>query len=390
MLQNLNRQFGNEHMPKTTQNITLMNKAGFKWPVKWIKSGTQAGCSGGWRRFSLDHRLEEFDVCVFEVVDTKKIVILVHIFRVLGSGEDCGSYRPSEADGRNDGKKRKEIELYCEDSEKHDAKSTPVIVRPLKRRKRKRIYSDNIVSGSCDVAKGPNSAQQENGKDLSIAELRRLTNSSIEIEVGRELSADIGSEDKSKFYSTWEKSIVPSASSHAENGLSAILPLAEATADEFGPVQLQVATTFTHNFIHTSQDIDLLKVAKELLTQKNSNPKVFPSAQVGGKSKCHVTPQTPTLSPDQVHEELAGTSLPVRHHASPLATSERKKNEGRLYKVVHMYKQRVVANQTEFLVDLDGASDGGHMANSLRDDDTGYWWVASNRFDWGMENCYIE
>lgn len=385
MLQNLNRQFGNEHMPKTTQNITLMNKAGFKWPVKWIKSGSQAGCSGGWRRFSLDHRLEEFDVCVFEVVDTKKFVILVHIFRVLGSGEDCGSYRPSEAEGRNEGKKRKEIELYCEDGENHHSKSTPAIVRPLKRRKRKRVYSDNMVSASCDVAEGPtsaNSRQQENGKDLSISELGRLTNS--------ELSADIVLEDKSKYHSTCKKSIVPSASCRAENGLSAILPLAEATADEFGPMQLQVATTFTQNFIHTSRDIDLLKVAKELLTQKNSNPKVFPSAQVDGKLKCHVTPQTPTFSPDQVHEELAGTSLPVRHHASPLAASERKKNEGRSYKVVHLYKQRVVANQTEFLVDLDGASDGGNMANSLRDDDTGYWWVASNRFDWGMENCYIE
>lgn len=363
VLQNLNRQFGNEHLPKTTQNITLMNKAGFKWTVKWIKSGSQAGCSGGWRRFSLDHRLEEFDVCVFEVVDPKKFVVLVHIFRVLGSGEDCGSYCPSEAEGRSEGKKRKEIDLYCEDGENHQSKSTPVITRPLKRRKRRRIYSDNMG---------------------------RLTNSSMEIEAGCELSADIVLEDKSKYHSTCEKSIVPSASSHAENGLNAILPLAEATADEFGPMQLQVATTFTQNFIHTSRDIDLLKVAKELLTQKNSNIKVFPSAQVDGKLKCHVTPQTSTFSPDQVHEELAGTSLPVRHHASPLAASERKNHKGRLYKVVHLYKQRVVANQTEFLVDLDGASDGGNMANSLRDDDTGYWWVASNRFDWGMENCYIE
>lgn len=90
-------------MPQETRDVTLVNKAGHKWVVKWLyKGGHSSGFSGGWRGFALDHRLEESDVCVLDIVDEKNFVILVHIFRVIGAPkEDAGDYRPTPGRARN-------------------------------------------------------------------------------------------------------------------------------------------------------------------------------------------------------------------------------------------------------------------------------------------------
>lgn len=73
-------------MPTERLPITLQDEYECKWEAKWVVSDrTNGGISGGWASFSLDHRLEEGDVCVFEVLSSNHAqwVILVHIFRVL-------------------------------------------------------------------------------------------------------------------------------------------------------------------------------------------------------------------------------------------------------------------------------------------------------------------
>lgn len=73
-------------MPKERLPITLQDEYECKWAANWVVSDrTNGGISGGWAAFSLDHRLEEGDVCVFEVLSSNHAhwVILVHIFRVL-------------------------------------------------------------------------------------------------------------------------------------------------------------------------------------------------------------------------------------------------------------------------------------------------------------------
>lgn len=110
----LNKVFSNAHMPHESREVTLCNKAGHSWPVKWLFKTTtnSSGFSGGWRGFALDNRLEESDVCVFEMVDEKYFVILVHLFRAIGQpSEDEGDYRPSPGRGRNaNRRKRKAID----------------------------------------------------------------------------------------------------------------------------------------------------------------------------------------------------------------------------------------------------------------------------------------
>lgn len=102
VVQCLNRSFAKAYMPHETRDVTMLNMAGNKWTVKWLYKDSGSGFSGGWRGFSLDHRLEEYDVIVLEVVDQENFVILVHIFRVIGAPkEDTGNYRPTPGKARN-------------------------------------------------------------------------------------------------------------------------------------------------------------------------------------------------------------------------------------------------------------------------------------------------
>ncbi|KAG0601089.1 hypothetical protein M758_11G083100 [Ceratodon purpureus] len=77
-------EFSRQHLPPISVDITLQDTFGYQWAAKWVVSGHHSGVGGGWAAFSLDHRLEEGDVCVLEVLDSmKECIILVHIFRVV-------------------------------------------------------------------------------------------------------------------------------------------------------------------------------------------------------------------------------------------------------------------------------------------------------------------
>lgn len=62
---------------------------GREWNAKYsFEPGRRTGgLTGGWKQFALDNNLEEFDVCVFELVGKDKPVKMdVTIFRVI---EEC-------------------------------------------------------------------------------------------------------------------------------------------------------------------------------------------------------------------------------------------------------------------------------------------------------------
>lgn len=77
--------FSNKYLPNQTQSATLVDSSGETWTAKWLGNRANPGLSGGWRKFSLDHGLEEGDMCIFELMDRKKLIIKVHIFRVVES-----------------------------------------------------------------------------------------------------------------------------------------------------------------------------------------------------------------------------------------------------------------------------------------------------------------
>uniref|UniRef100_A0ACD5X8L2 Uncharacterized protein n=1 Tax=Avena sativa TaxID=4498 RepID=A0ACD5X8L2_AVESA len=74
-------EFVREYLPHTDKKLTLFDPYGNVWEVTYVYcSQRYAGAfSEGWGKFSLGNHLEEFDVCVFELLSED--IIKVHIYR---------------------------------------------------------------------------------------------------------------------------------------------------------------------------------------------------------------------------------------------------------------------------------------------------------------------
>lgn len=54
-------------------DITLEDENGTTYEAKYL--GKRTGLSGGWRGFALDHKLDEGDAVVFELVEPEKFKV---------------------------------------------------------------------------------------------------------------------------------------------------------------------------------------------------------------------------------------------------------------------------------------------------------------------------
>ena len=81
VLQIIPGEFVREHLPRTEQKLTLWDPQGKAWEVTYVyySQSRDGAFSGGWGKFSVGNHLEEFDVCVFELLS--KDNIKVHIYR---------------------------------------------------------------------------------------------------------------------------------------------------------------------------------------------------------------------------------------------------------------------------------------------------------------------
>ncbi|XP_028757606.1 B3 domain-containing protein REM16 [Neltuma alba] len=74
-----------EHLFPHSEDV-ILRTGGNEWHAKYsFEHGRRTGgLTGGWKQFALDNNLEEFDVCVFELVGQGKPLIMdVTIFRVI-------------------------------------------------------------------------------------------------------------------------------------------------------------------------------------------------------------------------------------------------------------------------------------------------------------------
>ncbi|XP_022763315.1 B3 domain-containing transcription factor VRN1-like isoform X2 [Durio zibethinus] len=83
ILLHIPRIFAQKYLNGVDGTITLQVSEGKKWPVRCIYAHGSLKFSKGWAEFVLDNNLDEGDVCVFELINTKEIVLKVTIFRVL-------------------------------------------------------------------------------------------------------------------------------------------------------------------------------------------------------------------------------------------------------------------------------------------------------------------
>ncbi|XVE93291.1 hypothetical protein REPUB_Repub01dG0178200 [Reevesia pubescens] len=83
ILLHIPRCFARRYLNEVDGTITLQLSEEKKWPVRCVYGHGSLKFSKGWAEFVLDNKLDEGDVCVFELINTMEIVLKVTIFRVL-------------------------------------------------------------------------------------------------------------------------------------------------------------------------------------------------------------------------------------------------------------------------------------------------------------------
>ncbi|GFY89642.1 hypothetical protein Acr_06g0015820 [Actinidia rufa] len=82
-MQPISNPFSEAHFRPFKTHIVLRDLKGKGWVVTVVPVAGRHSFSGGWRSFAVDNRLEEGDVCIFELV--KRNEMQVHVFRVRQS-----------------------------------------------------------------------------------------------------------------------------------------------------------------------------------------------------------------------------------------------------------------------------------------------------------------
>ncbi|CAN1133565.1 B3 domain-containing transcription factor VRN1 [Linum perenne] len=75
--------FAEKHLNGVSGFIKLQYTDGKQWPVRCLYKGGRAKLSQGWFEFTLENNIGEGDVCVFELVKSRDVVLKVTVFRVM-------------------------------------------------------------------------------------------------------------------------------------------------------------------------------------------------------------------------------------------------------------------------------------------------------------------
>ncbi|KAI4318625.1 hypothetical protein MLD38_032303 [Melastoma candidum] len=75
--------FAGKYLNGVSGYIKLQTPDGRQWSVRCLNRGGRAKLSQGWYDFSLQNKLAEGDVCVFELIRAREVVLKVTLFRVM-------------------------------------------------------------------------------------------------------------------------------------------------------------------------------------------------------------------------------------------------------------------------------------------------------------------
>ncbi|CAN1192319.1 B3 domain-containing transcription factor VRN1 [Linum perenne] len=77
--------FAEKNLNGVSGFIKLQFTDGKQWPVRCLYKGSRAKLSQGWYEFTLENNIGEGDVCVFEMLKSRDVVLKVTVFRVIDS-----------------------------------------------------------------------------------------------------------------------------------------------------------------------------------------------------------------------------------------------------------------------------------------------------------------
>ncbi|KAD4584292.1 hypothetical protein E3N88_21893 [Mikania micrantha] len=137
----LPQRFCTTHLPKSTMTMVLEDEEGIEYEAVFISSRT--GLSGGWRAFAIEHKLDDGDALVFELVERTRFKIYIvkashdgSQYHEVDDDDDNTSNEKEEADEpekKTTSKKRKKTqETSAENKKKPTAKTRG---RPKKEKK---------------------------------------------------------------------------------------------------------------------------------------------------------------------------------------------------------------------------------------------------------------
>ncbi|CAL1410091.1 unnamed protein product [Linum trigynum] len=98
----LSKEFCDEHMPIVDRRVELEDESGRVWAAKYL--ALKQGLSGGWRAFSIAHKLVKGDVVVFQLI--RRIKFKVYIVRSNASieADSDGDFGTPNSDTTKSGK----------------------------------------------------------------------------------------------------------------------------------------------------------------------------------------------------------------------------------------------------------------------------------------------
>ncbi|GMP48841.1 hypothetical protein CsSME_00016055 [Camellia sinensis var. sinensis] len=114
--------FCEDHLPKTIVDIVLEDENGAEYDSVYI--GKRTGLSGGWRAFALDHKLDDGDALVFELIEPARFkVYIVRASNCSSDIDDTAGDDEVNSDAENTSNGAKESDLNNEKEPKRLTRS---------------------------------------------------------------------------------------------------------------------------------------------------------------------------------------------------------------------------------------------------------------------------
>jgi hypothetical protein len=378
--------FCRDWMPKESREITLVDVSeDQEWPVKWLyrDGSAQTGMSGGWRRFALDHHLEESDVCVFELVNPTKYFVKVHIITAVTTDTDEGAENSLQGDASHQ-KANDHQNLQDKSNEDEDISAfrrtssnfTPgKVSSPLYGSKtaRKKIGQLPVEGISPSTPKSPKVAEQ-------IAEqvVEQVAGNATDVKEGKFKARPKQGVSKQK-PTVRNKSRFTNGTGGCEIPAYVIDGSLEVNIDYHvkKPASAEQSTLFVSRSIEGKGGHG---------TEPHGGEETTPPQ---GRSPGMQAIVQYEQSSDLPHTNDSRASMLKSSQGSQPQGNENKSEGQLLYKVVQLHRGRDTKKGVEFLVELEGVPSHEDVKGATKDKKTGFWWVPHERFEWGMDNCLL-